>query len=95
MLVFISTLRPNCYDSPLIMSPAQLAEESYYFSPHLGSVEDDELAGVGGPGPGQLGPLVPRCERLPHQGPVPGPGRELSVTQQRAINTVHTWVKFV
>ena len=61
---------------------------------HLGPVEDDELAGVGRRGPGQLSPLVPGDQRLPHPGPVPGPGGQLPVTQQRPINTVQTWAKF-
>ena len=51
MLVFISTLRPNCYDSPLIMSPAQLAEESYYFLRTLVLLKMTSLLVWGAPGP--------------------------------------------
>ena len=61
-----------------------------YSHSNLGPVEDDELAGVGRPGPTQLSPLVLGDQGLPHSGPVPGPGGQLAVTQQRAINTVQT-----
>ena len=57
---------------------------------NLSPVEDDEFAGVGRPGPGQLSPLVLGDQGLPHSGPVPGLGGQLAMTQQRAINTIQT-----
>ena len=61
----------------------------------LGSVKDDQFAGVRGCQhllPGGRGPAVLSHQEVPHTRPVPGPTGQQTMAYQCSIHTIHTCI---